>query len=280
MAPRDVREQHAREGRQQLVVRLVELLRRRVVAHGGVAADEAQQEGVRGGEQRGGHAREEVGGAVAQGGPYASPPGEVPPHPHHAVDDVEADEARQQEPDAVADGDVDVVLRPADEDEEGDDAHRLGHDVEHRDVFHVLHALEEPHREHDVAHDHPEVEQVEGRLGAELVEPGDERQEDDEARPAEERPPQHGAVEVGVDGAAVVAVLGDVFRGREVEAEVGEHHEVLHQRVAERHQSPSLHAQHAEQEREGDERQHVVHPLQEGERYEVDRHRVSHLAFE
>ena len=79
---------------------------------------------------------------------------------------------------------------------------------------------------------------------------------------------------------AVVAVLGDVFRGREVEAEVGEHHEVLHQRVAERHQSPSLHAQHAEQEREGDERQHVVHPLQEGERYEVDRHRVSHLACE
>ena len=74
-------------------------------------------------------------------------------------------------------------------------------------------------------------------------------------------------------------MLRDVFRGREVEAEVGEHHEILHQGIAEGDQSVAFNAQHPKQEGKGEQWQQVVHSLEQDQGDEVAGHRVLEFAF-
>ena len=78
-------------------------------------------------------------------------------HPHSEVNNKDTNDPGKNKAKTIAYRYVYIIFRFSNEDEKGKETQWFRYDIEYRNVFHILHALKKPHREHNIAYDHTKI---------------------------------------------------------------------------------------------------------------------------
>ena len=182
---------------------------------------------------------------------------------------AQAGQSDQDRAGRLQQGDVQVVVRGPDEDEQAHDDERLGRDVQQGDVLHPFEALEQPDREQPHADDASEREEIDRPIGPE---PGDgrhEQRQDPEAQDHQQELQQQDGGEDLRNLLRIVPVHGDLPRRRETEPIVRQDEEIHADGAGHLGQAVVRRAQDPEQIGQCDQRRQVVGELDDGKREEV-----------